>query len=312
MALVGLRCAMKICPHLSFLRFVEPKKKTMNANNTHLKKAIWLKLLPNVIFMLFILGCKSGENSDIIPANYIIEDLSKNTNVILKGKTIKDKLNFVSVNSQKILGCVYIEPAVCFVNCTFEDSVYAFADNYKCVFDRKVVFKDCIFKKGVCFQNAEFRDEVFMDLSKIEGVTSFSGAVFRSKVSFDGTNFSNNAFFQSAVFFMESSFYKSFFKKDCIFHFARFNNIAKFSESYFYGYTDFSQIFSSSFLDFSECKFSGETSMSYSTLLGDVLFANCRFGRKARFEKNAVLGEINLRNIAGEKPDIADNKMFNN
>ena len=302
-----------------FVLMLNARKNNMQTNRTYIRRNIWQTILPNAVCYLFavIFVCcnqdvKNQENTSIISSKSIVEKLSKNTNIVLKGKTISDALDFLSVNTQKFMGSVYIEPIVCFINCTFEDNISACTNDDKCIFSRKVVFKDCLFKKGVCFQNAEFRDDFSMDFSKIEGVAKFDGAIFRSKASFNETNFKNNATFSNAVFCMVASFHKSFFKNNCIFHYARFNNIAKFMESYFYGYTDFSQIFSSSILDFTAGKFSGETTMSYSTLLSDVLFNNCQFKQKVKFADNAVLGEIKLRNIAGKIPDISSNKMFNN
>ena len=244
-------------------------------------------------------------------AKNIIDDLSNGKTVIVKNKTIKGVLDFTKVYSQKQLGKVYIEPSIGFINCTFEDSVFSVTNNWECVFNKKIIFNDCKFQTGICFQNVDFKDEFSMDLSKIEGIARFDGAVFRSKASFNSVNFLEMATFSNVIFSMETSFYKSLFKNDCIFHFARFNHIARFMESYFYGYTDFSQIFSSSFLDYTASRFNGETMMSYSTLLGDVIFSNCRFNKKMNFRENAVLGEICLKNIDGEIPDITSNKMFN-
>ena len=295
------------------------RKNNMQTNRTYIKRNIWQTILPNAICFLFAVtfaycnhNTKNQDNALIISSKSIVEKLSKNSNIILKDQTISDALDFLSVSTQKFMGSVYIEPIVCFINCTFEDSVNASIKDYKCIFNRKVVFQDCIFKKGICFQNTEFRDDVSMNLSKIEGVAKFDGAIFRSKASFNETNFMNNATFSNVVFCMDASFHKSFFKNNCIFHYARFNNIAKFTESYFYGYTDFSQIFSSSILDFTASKFNGETTMSYSTLLGDVLFNDCQIKQESKFANNAILGEIKLRNITGKIPNISSNKMFNN
>ena len=280
--------------------------------------SIWRANFPNAVCMFFIvimISCNQNvdykDDAEIVNSNFIVKKLSNNENVILKDKTIKGLLNFTSVNFQKFYGTVYIEPVVYFENCIFEDSVCASSQSEKCVFSKKVIFKDCHFIKGVGFNNVEFKDDYFMDLSKIDGVAAFNGTFFRSKSSFASVNFLGNTTFSGTVFFMETSFNKSLFKKDCIFHFARFNNFARFMESYFYGYTDFSQIFSGSILDFTAAKFSGETLMSYSTLLGDVLFSNCRFKQKPELKENAVLGEIILKNIDGEIPDITNNKMFN-
>ena len=267
------------------------------------------------LYIMICVNCNPHSETTLdastMVAKNIIDDLSNGKTVIVKNKTIKGVLDFTKVYSQKQLGKVYIEPSIGFINCTFEDSVFSVINNWKCVFNKKVIFNDCKFQTGICFQNVDFKDEFSMDLSKIEGIARFDGAVFRSKASFNSVNFLEMATFSNVVFSLETSFYKSLFKKDCIFHFARFNNFARFIESYFYGYTDFSQIFSSSILDFTASKFNGETIMSYSTFLCDVIFSNCRFKQNPELQENTVLGEISFKGVEGIIPDITNNKMFN-
>ena len=94
-----------------------------------------------------------------------------------------------------------VEGKVSFVNCVFEDNVFAYIHNedskytFIANFEDDVQFKDCTFKANALFKYSDFERSADFSGSKFKENTTFKYAKFD-----EGANFSNTVFEEDAIF----------------------------------------------------------------------------------------------------------------
>lgn len=99
-----------------------------------------------------------------------------------------------------------IESSISFINCTFEDNVYAYYHDedseytFVANFENDVIFSNCTFKGEALFKYSDFeRDANFKD-SKFTSRTTFKYAKFYNNVSFANSIFDEDAIFKYTQF----------------------------------------------------------------------------------------------------------------
>lgn len=99
-----------------------------------------------------------------------------------------------------------IEEKISFVNCVFENNVYAYyhdeESEYTFIahFENDVTFKGCTFKENAMFKYSDFEQSANFKGSKFHGKTTFKYATFDENVSFADTNFEELAIFKYTKF----------------------------------------------------------------------------------------------------------------
>lgn len=135
---------------------------------------------------------------------------------------------------------------ISFVNCIFEDHVYAYLNdknveftdgnsNYTFVanFDGKVTFKNCTFKKRGWFKYSEFDQDSDFSGTSFEGSSTFKYAQFPEKVSFANTQYLDDSTFKYTEFSEFVSFENALFKEDAIFKYTKFEEGVSFNNTRF-------------------------------------------------------------------------------
>lgn len=110
-----------------------------------------------------------------------------------------------------------IEGRLSFVNCVFEDNVFAYIHDddskytFVANFENDVIFKDCTFNADAFFKYSHFEQD-----------TNFNGSVFKE-----------NTTFKYAKFDTKVSFANTVFKEDATFKYTKFKNGVSFNNAHF-------------------------------------------------------------------------------
>ena len=111
-----------------------------------------------------------------------------------------------------------IEGKVLFVNCVFEDNVFAYIHDedskytFIANFEDDVKFVDCTFKGNALFKYSDFERNADFSGSKFKENTTFKYAKFDEKVSFANTTFDEDAVFKYSEFRRGVSFNNADFR----------------------------------------------------------------------------------------------------
>lgn len=141
---------------------------------------------------------------------------------------------------------------ISFVNCIFEDHVYAyFSDKgightkgnseYTFItnFDGEVIFKDCSFQKRAWFKYSAFDEDSDFSGTQFKGSSTFKYAVFPEKTSFFNASFEEDNTFKYAVFSEYVSFENAQFYEDAIFKYTKFKDGVSMNNTNFQDDLDF-------------------------------------------------------------------------
>ena len=109
-----------------------------------------------------------------------------------------------------------IDVKISFVNCTFEDNVFAYIHDE----DSKYTFI-ANFENDAIFTNCTFNGMALFKYSEFERNADFRGSKFHSKTTFKYANFDNNVNFSNSVFDKDADFKYTEFKDG-----VSFNNVA--------------------------------------------------------------------------------------
>lgn len=110
-----------------------------------------------------------------------------------------------------------IEGSVSFLNCVFEDNVFAYIHDedskytFVANFENDVKFENCIFKGNALFKYSDF-----------EGNTSFKGSEFQENSTFKYAKFDTKANFANTIFNEDATFKYTKFRNGVSFNNARF------------------------------------------------------------------------------------------
>ena len=113
-----------------------------------------------------------------------------------------------------------IEGKVSFVNCVFEDDVYAYFHDedskytFIANFENDVIFTDCTFRGEALFKYSDFEREANFKGSEFKDRTTFKYANFSTFVSFANTVFQEDAVFKYTEFKKGVSFNNATFMDD--------------------------------------------------------------------------------------------------
>tara|TARA_R110002073_G_scaffold72537_1_gene177509 strand:+ start:505127 stop:505861 length:735 start_codon:yes stop_codon:yes gene_type:complete len=111
-----------------------------------------------------------------------------------------------------------IEGKISFVNCVFEDNVFAYIHHedsgytFIANFENDVQFVNCTFKSNALFKYSDFERNADFKGSKFDENTTFKYAKFDEKVSFSNTTFREDAIFKYTEFRNGVSFNNANFK----------------------------------------------------------------------------------------------------
>ena len=275
------------------------------------------------LILALSLGCSSSKNikfnTQQINADDIIDALNNNQPIFLNNKNIVGVLDFTKLKNQyyqqKNIAKVIVNQPVSFINCTFNDSVKAYATNSKnneftCSFNINLCMEGCTFKKPVIFRRSAIHGNATFTGSKFEEEAFFEGIDFYGYTLFNETNFSKPVMFNECKFNDYANFFKVFFKETASFQNCVFNDVFKPANGNFYGYTDFSG-----------CKFFGFTDFAYTTFYKQAIFANqiymfpvkftgVVFNFSVEFKDIIFMNNTNFSNISFNDKTLFSNILF--
>jgi len=139
-----------------------------------------------------------------------------------------------------------------FVNCTFEDHVYAYFHDkgmdhtdgnsvytFTVNFDGDVTFKDCTFKERAWFKYSAFEEDSDFSGSQFEGSTTFKYSKFPERTSFANTVFEDDNTFKYTEFSEFVSFENAQFHEDATFKYTKFQDGVSMKNTNFHDDLDF-------------------------------------------------------------------------
>ncbi len=190
-----------------------------------------------------------------VNASKLMNDIKNGKDIVYKNTTIVGVLDFTFMDEQsdklpkkkkrwwnqggdnKIKK--QITSKISFVNCTFEDDVFAYIHEentqytFVANFERDVLFKDCTFKEMALFKYSDFEEKADFTGSKFNGESTFKKANFKSTVSFSNTFYGESSTFKYTKFKRNVSFENAIFKETATFKYTEFNNGVSFNKTRF-------------------------------------------------------------------------------
>lgn len=141
---------------------------------------------------------------------------------------------------------------ISFINCTFEDHVYAYFNDkdidhtdgdseYTFIVNFKgdVKFQDCNFQKRAWFKYSEFYEDSDFSGTRFEGSSTFKYSEFPEKTSFANTVFEDDNTFKYTQFSEFVSFENAQFHEDAIFKYTKFKDGVSMKNTTFQDDLDF-------------------------------------------------------------------------
>jgi len=173
---------------------------------------------------------------DMTPMREALPDLPKKKKWNNNNNTIEDRL----------------EGKVSFINCTFENHVYAYYNDdnidhtdgdshYTFVshFEEEVIFKDCHFKRRAWFKYSKFDEKTDFSGTVFEDSSTFKYSQFDKEASFADTHFEEDNTFKYSEFDRHVSFENAIFEEDAIFKYTKFRKGTSFKNTTFKDDLDF-------------------------------------------------------------------------
>jgi len=201
----------------------------MKTNSTLQKNTLLVALLFTIVCSMSIIA------QEKINASTILSDMKNGKNISYKNAIITGTLDMTFMDEKlKELPKKYkwktnggnnsieeqIEVSVSFVNCVFEDNVFAYIhpedSGYTFVanFEGNVTFSNCNFKGNALFKYSDFEKDANFSLSKFKENTTFKYAQFDGKADFSDTIFEEDAVFKYSKFHKGVSFNSANFKSN--------------------------------------------------------------------------------------------------
>jgi len=132
-----------------------------------------------------------------------------------------------------------ITSKISFVNCTFEDDVFAYIHEentqytFVANFEKEVLFTGSTFKEKAYFKYSDFYENADFSNTKFNGESTFKRAHFNSNVSFSNTFYGDSSTFKFTKFKSNVSFANAIFKETATFKYAEFNKGVSFNKTRF-------------------------------------------------------------------------------
>lgn len=187
-----------------------------------------------MILLLGVFSIRAVVAQKTVSASKIMQDIKDGKSISYENATITGDLDFTYMDykiddlprrskwwnngSNEIEE--FIEVDVSFVNCTFEDDVFAYIHDdpsgytFTADFERDVTFKNCEFTRKAMFKYSTFDEGANFEGSKFRRESTFKYAEFEEYGNFAGTTFNDDAMFKytdfdSGVSFEEATFEES-------------------------------------------------------------------------------------------------------
>ena len=198
-----------------------------------------------------------------VNASDIVDRMKAGDDVSYENTTIVGVLDMTSAEEElpdlprkKMWGGDNIESTlrgdISFVNCTFEDHVYAYFNDknidhtdgnseYTFIvhFKGDVKFTACNFQKRAWFKYSEFDEDSDFSGTQFEGSSTFKYAQFPEKTSFANTTFEDDNTFKYTKFSEFVSFENAHFHEDAIFKYTKFKDGVSMNNTNFHDDLDF-------------------------------------------------------------------------
>ncbi len=167
-----------------------------------------------------------------VSANTILSDIKNGKNISYENVTISGNLDMTFMDEKlpdlpkkrkwyKNGGSnsveEQIEGKVSFVNCVFEDNVFAYINEEDSGYTFIANFED-----DVQFSNCTFKGNALFKYSDFERIADFSGSKFKENTTFKYAKFDESANFASTVFEEDAIFKYSEFRRGVSFNNAKF------------------------------------------------------------------------------------------
>ena len=191
------------------------------------------KFLIAFVFTLLLTTNLSAQKS--VKASNILDDIKQGKNVSYENVTITGTLDMTFMddklpelprrnkwynNGGSNTVKETIEGSVSFVNCVFEDNVFAYIHDedskytFVANFENDVKFENCTFKGNALFKYSAFEGHACFKGSEFQENTTFKYAKFDTKVSFASTTFDEDATFKYTKFKRGVSFNNAKFRSN--------------------------------------------------------------------------------------------------
>ena len=191
------------------------------------------KLLTAFVFTLLLTTSLSAQKT--IKASQILDDIKQGKNVSYENITITGTLDMTFMdhklselpkkhkwyNNGGSNSVEYqVEGKVSFVNCVFEDNVFAYIHDedskytFIANFENDVQFENCTFKGNALFKYSDFERSADFSSSKFKENTTFKYAKFDESANFSSTVFEEDAIFKYSEFSRGVSFNNAKFKEN--------------------------------------------------------------------------------------------------
>lgn len=191
-----------------------------------------------------------------INASDIMKDIKSGKDITYKNVTIVGELDFTFMHEQLVKLPKRrknswwntnsdnkikkeIDTKVSFVNCTFQDNVFAYQHDEKsgytfiANFEDTAIFKNCEFKEMALFKYSLFRTNADFSDTKFQGDSSFKYADFKKDINFSNTTFGKESTFKYTFFNRKVSFSNAVFKESAIFKYTNFRDGVSFNKARF-------------------------------------------------------------------------------
>ena len=190
-----------------------------------------------------------------VNASTIMNDIANGKDITYKNATIVGDLDFTKMdeklptlpkrknswwnngNSNKKVE--EIKSSVSFVNCTFEDNVFAYIHDedsgytFTADFNEDTTFKNCTFKEKAMFKYSNFEEKADFSDSNFSSESTFKYANFKGDVNFAKTSYGESSTFKYSIFRNHVSFANTTFKESATFKYAQFKDGVSFNKASF-------------------------------------------------------------------------------
>ncbi len=251
------------------------------------------------VFTLFLISCTQTSIQDVLKSGKDIIVVDKVFNTDINLTQLLDYNNLLPGN--RVAG---ITQNVIFVNCMFENINASELNNNQLksiVFNKQVIFKNCIFNGDLNLSYAQFQDNFQLTDCKISGCLNMKSSWFKGryadfrhteifgKSKITNVTFENQCNFLQCFFHQNVQFQNSVFKGNAFIGGATFENYAGFENTRFYDGVCFDKtIFNRAVFD-------------NAIFLIKATFNNIQFINQASFINSQFIGKTDVIDILTNK-----------
>jgi hypothetical protein len=267
--------------------------------------------------VLSLASCYTSYNEaehEGIEAREVLQLISRDQAVILKGKTIKGDLDFTKIDRSfpvsEHASQVEITSPLYFQNCVFEGQVIGFkrGESHSAFlrFHSNLVFINCIFEGKLDLSHARFNGIFTLSGSEVKGEFNISNATFLDESTLRATNFKDDIKLSYTTFYQTSNCMDLEVGGKTYLQGAHYFKDVLWSNSIFSDYVDISKLTSASTFTLDHCKFNGPLFLSGSHFWNILNLSSCSFNdevtiRTCVFMNKPIIDSNHLLRIVFEK-----------